>query len=232
MQYGIWNSIDDVNVLGILSYRYDFVIIDLEHGYRSFDRVQTAILLLTAQKKDFMVRVRSAQDPLVQTLLDLGVKKFVLPKSKSLDEVRIFESQLLFPPNGTRGNHPRLKFSLQNYGIEKSFLEFNSEIQLCVIVETKELLDQIQSIHEISSVKELYLGAYDLSLDLQLPKGINDDILNNIYMKIADICSENSLVFSSMVSERFSESDLKNYGVTKMICGIDILFLDQSLQRF
>jgi 2-keto-3-deoxy-L-rhamnonate aldolase RhmA len=74
MQYGIWNSIDDVNVIGILSSKYDFIIIDLEHGYRSFDRVQTAILLLTAQKKDFMVRVRSAQDSLAQTLLDLGVK--------------------------------------------------------------------------------------------------------------------------------------------------------------
>lgn len=231
MQYGIWNSIDDVNVIGILSSKYDFIIIDLEHGYRSFDRVQTAILLLTAQKKDFMVRVRSAQDSLVQTLLDLGVKKFVLPKSRSLDEVRIFESQLLFPPNGTRGNHPKLKYSFQNVGIDKSFSEYNSEIHLCVIIETKELLAQIQSIHKISSVKELYLGAYDLSLDLQLAGGINDAGLEKIYSKIADVCSKHSLDFSSMVSARFTESDLKNYGITKMICGIDMLFLEQYLKR-
>lgn len=231
MQYGIWNSIDDVNVIGILSSKYDFIIIDLEHGYRSFDRVQTAILLLTAQKKDFMVRVRSAQDSLVQTLLDLGVKKFVLPKSRSLDEVRIFESQLLFPPNGTRGNHPKLKYSFQNVGIDKSFPEYNSEIHLCVIIETKELLAQIESIHKISSVKELYLGAYDLSLDLQLPGGINDAGLEKIYSKIADVCSKYSLEFSSMVSARFKEADLKNYGITKMICGIDMLFLEQYLKR-
>jgi 2-keto-3-deoxy-L-rhamnonate aldolase RhmA len=232
MEYGIWNSIDDVSVISILSSRYDFIVIDLEHGYRSFDRIQTAILLLAAQKKDFMVRVRSTQDPLIQTLLDLGVKKFVLPKSKTLDEVRIFESQLLFPPNGTRGNHPKIKFGFQNFGIKKSFTEYNNEIHLCVIVETKELLAQIQSIHKISSVKELYLGAYDLSLDLQLVEGINDDGLKTIYSKIADVCDKNSLVFSSMVSEKFLESDLKNYGVTKMICGIDISFLEQSLQRF
>jgi 4-hydroxy-2-oxoheptanedioate aldolase len=223
---GIWNVIPDQNILTLLARNFDFVIIDLEHGYRSYEDIDNAVRMLNSETVNYAVRVRNFEDPLVQTLLDLGVTNFMLPQARSIRDVEDFRKRLLYSPKGVRGMHPRVELRRTKTGPPASVSSQNNLIKISVIVETKEILEYLEELAMMDNVDDIYLGVYDLSMELGLDANIAAAALDPIYMEIAEITSKHNVSFTAILPQGANLEFLESRGVTRVVAGIDLNLLD------
>lgn len=229
VKYGCWNIVVDPQIAKLSANALDFFIIDLEHGFRDFSDFQSAYEATRNTKAEIYVRVRKYNDPWIQSLLDLGVARFVLPQIREISELDDFLRATAFPPNGRRGLHPRI---FQSTGSRSTTLKDvpNLKVHTCVIVETRESLKLIEAICSHPRVDEIYLGVYDLSLELGMEGGTDSE-------EMLAICSDLSITakkFSKpLMAMATGTAVLKRFhamGVSKFVIGIDSSILQESIE--
>ena len=219
IEIGIWNSLASLESTSILAEIFDSIYIDLEHGFRSIDDLTATINFYNMKQVDFAVRVRSYNDPLTQTLLDIGVRHFIVPQLRSLEELEIFKRKVLFPPNGSRGLHPR-----SNLAFNKPV---NEEIKVTVVIETLESLDLIPTFAQDKIVSELYLGVFDLSMELENSDGPFSQVLDKYFEQVSEVCKKNDKKFAAMLPAGENLSFAKSRKLDKAIVGIDVTLINQ-----
>lgn len=229
VKYGCWNIIIDPQIAKISANALDFLIIDLEHGFRDFSDFVTAYEAAQNTKAEIYVRVRKYNDPWIQALLDLGVSRFVLPQVREISELDDFLRATAFPPEGRRGLHPRI---FQSTGTPSSTLKDvpNLKVHTCVIIETKESLDIIEAICRHPRVDEVYLGVYDLSLELGVQGGIDSE---RMFATCSDLSKTTKKFSKPLMAMATSIPVLKRFhamGVLKFVIGIDSSLLQESIE--
>lgn len=216
-ELGVWNILSDRDSTSQLAEYFDFIYIDLEHGFRSIDDILATITLYNLKQVDFSVRVRRFDDPITQTLLDAGVRKFVLPQLRSIEELKTFKRSLQFPPNGIRGLHP------------KSALKINTprdeNIAITVIIETPEALAILEKIANETLVTDLYLGAFDLSMELGVVGGPFSAELDKYFSQVKTVCKEYGKNFVAMFPESTDPSFSEKHALDKVVVGIDSMMI-------
>ncbi len=214
---GVWNILSDRDSTSQLPEFFDFIYVDLEHGFRSIDDLLATVTFYNLKQVDFSVRVRRFDDPIIQTLLDAGVRKFVLPQLRSIEELVAFKRSLLFPPNGTRGLHP------------KSTLHINSpedeNIAITVVIETPEALAILEKIVNETLVSDLYLGAFDLSMELSVLGGPFSAELDQYFTQIKNVCKKYGKNFVAMFPENIDPSFASKHALDKVVVGIDSMLI-------
>jgi 4-hydroxy-2-oxoheptanedioate aldolase len=214
---GFWNSIDDPWSIEIASSKYDFVIIDLEHGFRDFSSFVSMYFALSKGMEVF-VRVRSETDPWVQSLLDIGVTKFVVPQIRSIAQLQGFVQRVQWPPNGHRGYHPRSRSSKMNAN------DLRGEIDVVPIIETEESLGLIERLLSIKEVSALYFGSYDLSVNLDL-EGPGDPRILSHLAAVAARCQIAGKGFISMPVNQAQMEAAIQAGSSSFVVGVDTQML-------
>ena len=216
-ELGVWNILSDQDSTSQLPEYFDFIYVDLEHGFRSIDDILTTVTFYKLKQVDFSVRVRRFDDPIIQTLLDSGVRKFVLPQLRSMEELNTFKRSLEFPPNGTRGLHP------------KSTLKINTpkdeNICITVIIETPEALAILEKIANETLVTDLYLGAFDLSMELGVLGGPFSTELDKYFSQVKTVCKEYDKNFVAMLPESTDPSFADKHALDKVVVGIDFMLI-------
>lgn len=228
-KYGCWNIVDDPQIAKLSAKALDFLIIDLEHGFRDFSDFQAAYEATQNAKAEIYVRVRKYNDPWIQSLLDLGVTRFVLPQIRELSELDDFLQATSFPPTGRRGLHPRI---FQLSGMSSATLQDvpNLKVHTCVIVETKESLKLIDAICSHPQVDEIYLGVYDLSLELGMEGGVDSPDMLTICSDISKVANKLSKPLMAMATSTLVMKQFHTMGVSKFVIGIDSSIFQESLE--
>jgi 2-keto-3-deoxy-L-rhamnonate aldolase RhmA len=216
-ELGVWNVLPDQNSTFQLPEYFDFIYIDLEHGLRTIDELLTTIRFFNLRQTNYSVRVRRFDDPLIQTLLDAGVRNFILPQLRSINEFSIFKSKISFPPNGTRGLHPKSKLKINTALSEK--------LSLTVIIETPEALEILDEIASDASVTDLYLGVFDLSMELGIQGGPFSPEVDKYYLKIMNICKKFGKNFVAMLPDSADLSFAEKHSLDKVVIGIDSMLI-------
>jgi 2-keto-3-deoxy-L-rhamnonate aldolase RhmA len=216
-ELGIWNILADQNSTSQLADYFDFIYLDLEHGFRSIDDILATVRFYNSNQVDFSVRVRRFDDPIIQTLLDAGVRKFVLPQLRSMNEFMTFKRSLQFPPNGTRGLHP------------KSILKMNTpkdeSVAITVIIETQEALAILEEIANDNLVTDLYLGVFDLSMEIGVQGGPFSPDLDTYFVQINNVCKKYNKNFVAMLPEITDLSFATKYSLSRVVVGIDSMLI-------
>jgi 2-keto-3-deoxy-L-rhamnonate aldolase RhmA len=212
-ELGIWNVLSDQNLTSQLTDYFDFIYVDLEHGFRSIDDILATIRFYNYNQINYSVRVRRFDDPIIQTLLDAGVRKFILPQIRSINELEIFKRSVQFPPNGTRGLHPKSNLKINT--------PQNQNIALTVIIETPEALEILHEIASDTLVTDLYLGVFDLSMELGIENGPFAAELDKYFMKVRSVCENFHKNFVAMLPEGSGLSFAEKHALDKVVVGID-----------
>lgn len=228
-KYGCWNIVVDPQIAKLSANTLDFLIIDLEHGFRDFSDFITAFEATRSTKAEIYVRVRKYNDPWIQALLDLGVSKFVLPQIREISELDDFLRATAFPPDGRRGLHPRI---FQSTGTHPTTLKDvpNLRVHTCVIIETKPSLDIIEAICGHPGVDEIYLGVYDLSLELGMQGGMDSDEMLTICADLSKAAKKFSKPLMAMATSTAVLKRFHEMGVEKFVIGIDSSILQESME--
>lgn len=142
---------------------YDFIWIDMEHNYISFESLLAQILAI--QSTGTPVIVRAPQDDLTATkkILEMGPDGIVFPMIRSAQEANRIISNTLYPPYGRRGFGP---MNAVGYGA-KDVLSFvrNNHKTMCRFIQI-EHVDAVKNLDEIMKnefIDGYIIGANDLS---------------------------------------------------------------------
>lgn len=174
---------------------FDGVWICLEHK-----RSDPAVILSLLQAcritgADAIVRVKPANYADLLWLLESGARGLMLPRVRTIDEVREMVEAIKFPPQGRRG--------IDGVGAEADFgllpvadyvTQANRENFLIVQIEEPEVVPHIDSIAALPGVDILFVGPGDLTLSLGKFGRTDDPEVVAILQRVADACRRHGKV--------------------------------------
>lgn len=147
-----------------------FVVIDNEQVVS--DVATMYAMNLAAQKHGIrsLVRLGSTAPDRIQSLLGLGIRGVLMPGLESVEDVVEAARHAKYPPLGDRGLGGNFGTRFRALGSWPEMMPvINDEIEVQVIVETAELLDQIEEVAKLELVDQLDIGVLDLSVALGMP---------------------------------------------------------------
>lgn len=148
----------------------DGVILDDEKIHVGPDATQAMFLAAEKHSLATKVRLREATASRIEYVLSLGATAILLPRLEGADDVMTAIDSTRFPLGGTRGlGHSRAT----SYGLRETWQQILSGTstppEVEVIVETRELLDEIDEVAALDAVHGLDIGLMDLSAALGYP---------------------------------------------------------------
>ena len=167
-QIGCFMGLGSPNVAELLTRAgLDWLVIETEHN--NLDIAQIEHILMAVQGSGAMpiVRVASSQQVYIQRALDVGAMGVLVPMVRSVAEAEAIVAATRYPPAGIRSFGP-LRASHYSLDNEDYLRRANDHVLVALIVETREMLDNLEEIAAVPGVDVLFLGPFDLCLSLGL----------------------------------------------------------------
>ncbi|KAK7243841.1 hypothetical protein RIF29_38653 [Crotalaria pallida] len=145
---------------------YDFVVIDMEHGYGGISEALPCLHALAATNTPAIIRVPETSDSWAKKALDLGPQGIMFPMIDSAESAKKAVSYCIFPPGGVRGSaHSIVRAS--RYGIDEGYLaNYIDELLIMCQVESLEGVKNADAIAAVDGVDCIQMGPLDLSASM------------------------------------------------------------------
>ena len=157
-------NMSDVCVSDIFSrIGYDFLWVDFEHSYLSYEDILTHTAIAKGNGTPVIVRVPQNDFTATKKVLEMGVDGIIFPMVKTAKEVNDLIEFSLYPPDGNRGFGPMAAI---NYGLSdanKYVKAANKDICRFIQIECKEIIDALDEIMENEYIDGYIFGPNDLS---------------------------------------------------------------------
>ncbi len=162
--YGTIVNMCDVCVSDILSrIGYDYLWVDFEHSYLSYENILTHTTVARANGTSVLVRVPQNDFTATKKVLEMGVDGIIFPMVKTVKEVNDIIEFSLYPPDGNRGFGPMAAI---NYGLSDAneyVKKANKDICRFIQIECKEVIDNLDEIMGNEYIDGYIFGPNDLS---------------------------------------------------------------------
>ena len=212
---------------------YDFIWIDMEHSYLSYEGLLNHIIAIQNGGSKAIVRV--PQDDLTATkkILEMGPDGIIFPMIKTAEEANRLISYTLYPPHGIRGFGP---MNAVDYGFKDvAGYVANHHKTMCRFIQI-EHIDAVRNLDEIIKndfIDGYIVGANDLSGSIgKLGDVFSDEVTALIKEIVARLKAAGKYVGIS--TGDFSESTLKHWhdmGFDMISAGADFDFLREGLRQ-
>jgi 2-dehydro-3-deoxyglucarate aldolase/4-hydroxy-2-oxoheptanedioate aldolase len=225
---GMYVQLSDISIARIAGLAgYDFVWVDTEHSYMSYETLLGHILAIKGTGTPVIVRV--PQDDLTATkkVLEMGVDGIIFPMVKNAEEADRVISSTLYPVDGNRGFGP---MNAVDYGMKdvKKYINSNRD-ELCRFIQI-EHKDTVECLDEI--VKNQYIDGYifgpnDLSGSYGMLGDVFCDHITEVIRKTVDKLHEKGK-YVGIASGGYSEEIIKHwnsFGVEMLSAGADFDFV-------
>jgi 4-hydroxy-2-oxoheptanedioate aldolase len=174
---------------------YDAMTIDAQHGLATdFQTILPMLQAISTTETVPFVRVPYNDDlAYMMRMLDGGVYGLICPMIRDRADTEAFVQACKYPPEGFRSFGPARAVV---YGGDDYFENANDEIITLAMIETADALKNIEEIAQTPNLDGLYVGPWDLSLALGLPKMADFDSPEflKILQNILDVCKRNNIV--------------------------------------
>lgn len=161
--YGLWVTMESPAVIEVAAdLGLDWVVIDLEHGYLSYEHVANHLRAAKGTDLSVIVRVPSHDLEPTKRVLDLGAHGLVVPLVRSAADVEQIQKYAYYPPRGERGlgGERNVRWGL---GLEDYIKRANDEIMIFPMIEVKEATAAFDDIIALDQVEAVIFGPGDLS---------------------------------------------------------------------
>lgn len=162
-------TMTDPSIAEMMGYiGFDFIWIDLEHAYISFEQLYSMINCAKAAGTATIVRVPQHDFTYTKKVMEMGVDGIIFPMIKDAKEAEEMINYTLYPPLGNRGCGPKraVKFGLDD---EPEYFR-NGHTKTCrfIQIERESAVDDLENI-----VKNPYIDGYIFGL-MDLSGSINE----------------------------------------------------------
>ncbi len=164
---------------------FSFVILDNEQVVTDETTFRSMILAAEKHHIEPYVRLGHASPDRVMAFLGMGVKGILVPGLKTVDEVKAAVRLAKYPPAGDRGlgHTPATSFGL-TAGWNELIPKINASVKVHVILETRELLEQVEQLAEVPGVDAIDIGFLDLSAALGTPCDLKSEAMQRAISRI------------------------------------------------
>ncbi len=225
---GMYVQLADISIARIAGLAgYDFVWVDTEHSYMSYETLLGHIIALKQTGTPVVVRV--PQDDLTATkkVLEMGVDGIIFPMIKGKEDADRVISYATYPPYGERGFGP---MNAMDYGFTDAF-EYTRRAQdeLCRFIQ----IEHIDAVKELDAIMEnpyidgYIFGANDLSGSMGMLGGYMSDEVSAVIRDTTERLHKAGK-YVGIASGGYSEEIIKHwsdFGVEMISAGADFDFL-------
>lgn len=219
---GLFSKTSDPAFIEILGHaRFDFVILDLEHGPNSVETLQD--LIRAAQVSDILpiVRVKENNLSIIGEVLDIGAAGIQIPKVENAEQARMYINQVRFAPNGCRGVCRFVRAA--NYSMQDRFEYFKDADNTIIIfqIEGQQAISQLDEILKVDGIDLIFIGPYDLSQSIGMPGQIDHPLVTEKMLEIIDLCNKHNVLVGTFVDNMENAKRWKRAGVKYLSYSVD-----------
>ena len=174
---GGWLSLANTHIAEMMANAgFDWLCIDLQHGLLDYRDLLHMLPAISTTAVTPIVRVSGNDPKEIMKVLDAGALGVIVPLVNNREDALAAISACRYPPVGTRSFGP-LRAAL--YGGRGYATEANGQIACIAMIETREGIENLESIVTTPGLDAIYVGPSDLALALGLPaRGDTDDPLH------------------------------------------------------
>lgn len=207
---------------------FDFLLIEAEHRPIDRERIEDLIRVSDAAGMPAIVRVPTYESHWIGSVLDAGAAGIVVPRIRSVDEVRAVADAARFPPLGKRGVGPG---RATGYGqrMISYFEEADANLLVVIQIETAEAIDNIAEIAAVPGIDVLLVGPGDLSVELEEFGKAKQPRTQAAIDAVISVARQNDLSAGTYV---FNLGEVKNTldrGLNFVVFSGDFIFLQQGM---
>ncbi|MBR5527923.1 MAG: aldolase [Clostridia bacterium] len=212
---------------------YDFIWIDMEHNYISFESLLALILAIKTTGTD--VIVRAPQDDLTATkkIIEMGVDGIIFPMVRTAEEADRLLSYTLYPPYGRRGFGPMNAVGYGAFDTLKYVSENHDTMCRFIQIEHVDAVNNLDDIMKNPFIDGYIIGANDLS-------GSVNDLCNVFGEKTTSLIKtaisklKQNGKYVGLSTGDLSEETFKHWhdmGVDMLSAGADFDFLTAGMKK-
>ncbi len=193
MALGGWLAIPSTFSAEVMAYRgFDYICLDMQHGLIDYQVAVTMIQAINATPVAPFVRVPGNDFAMINRMLDAGAMGIIVPLVNTPDDARRVVDACRYYPQGSRSMGPtRVSISA---GPEYGEMA-NSQVACIPMIETREAIENLESILDVPGIDAMYVGPSDLSLTLDLPPHLdNGGAYEEARLRVAQQCNERGVV--------------------------------------
>lgn len=184
MLYGVWSCVDDAGVVQILGNAgFDFVTLDLQHGFATFGTLNSLIDALDKTGTPAMVRVPWNTPDYIMRALDLGGEGIIVPMVSTAKDAKDAADACRYAPAGSRSWGP-IWSVVRDKMIDPE--DGDRRASCIVMIETAEGFANLDEILAVDGVDGIYIGPNDLALSLGLGR-VSYTVSKPLHDALADI---------------------------------------------
>ncbi len=190
-----WLQIPNSFSTEVMSHQgWDSLTIDMQHGVIDYPNALHMLQAISTTDVVPMARVNWNEPGQIMKILDAGSYGVICPMVSNRKEAENFVNACLYPPKGYRSFGPirGLLYGGPDYGKYA-----NDEILKFAMIETKEALENLDSIMSTPGLSGIYIGPADLSLAIgENPSFDNPENSKtyNTIMKVLEHAKKNKII--------------------------------------
>lgn len=166
-----------VEMLGSLG--FDWILIDCEHGTFSLESVEMMAMAAEASGLTPLARPLLNSPEAILQVMERGVMGVQVPHVNTVLEAKQAVEAVKYFPLGQRGLAAGTRPA--TYGLQLSMADYisqaNRETLVCIQLEEKQALENLDALLQVEGVDVLFLGPSDLSQSLGVPGQVQDPIV-------------------------------------------------------
>lgn len=191
---------------------FDFVVVDVEHGFFSIESVATMVLACDSAGIAAIVRAPTALSEQLGRYLDAGAAGTLLPRVEGAAMARAAIEALKFAPDGKRGLGGVRANRYGTTPLADFVRRANEETLVAVQIEREGALAELRQIAELPSVDVLYVGPNDLSQALGAPGNTTSERFRSALASVASEAARAGKASGIMVGNRDQIPSLRALG--------------------
>lgn len=164
---------------------FDYLWIDTEHTYIEKTVLINHLIAARACRIPAFVRIPWNDQVLAKPILDMGADGLIFPMIKTAADAEYAVKSCMYPPDGFRGYGPRRSTQFGKFNTKDYIASTHKKIVKLIQIETKEAVENIDSIVSLPDVGVIVIGPMDLSGAFGKLAQTNDPEIQEVYRYVA-----------------------------------------------
>ncbi len=204
---------------------YDFVFIDMEHGNYSMETVADLIRGAKSAGMATIIRVPRLETFFISRALDAGAEGIMVPMTSTKDQAEEIVRYSKYTPLGQRGFGNQIGQTDYRPLKTLDFMKEANEHTLIVAqIETREAIENVDSILSVEGIDVALIGPNDLSISLGIPDQMGSEILTKAIDKVVETAKKKKKATGIHIGNVEAIKKWRSKGMTVLAFSTDISF--------
>lgn len=223
------NSPDIVEICGLVG--FDFVVLDIEHGYMSPETTANLIRAAEVTGMTPITRVTENSETIILRSLDVGAHGVQVPQINDAASAQLAVQRAKYYPDGMRGvAFPRSG----NYGLVPIFDYFKHENEeTLIVVHCEDIigLENLEKIAAVVGVDVIFLGPFDLSQSMGIPGQVESPPIQAAANRVLEVCKKFGKIPGIYCNSAEEAKKRANQGFKYIPIGMDSTLISDAFKK-